>query len=90
MRRASVQKGMIPINPEHTQNALKYRIVKPVAVPRRHRTEFVTGVMLVLVKNRAKFGVILVIVVATKKIVVLAEINQRRLYIKLKTIKNCI
>ena len=80
----------LPINPEHMRNALKYLIVKHVAVPKRHKTEFVTGVMLVLVKNRAKFGVTLVIVVATKKTVVLAEINRRRLYIRLKIIKNCI
>jgi len=90
MRKALVQTVLhLPINPEHTPNALKYLIVQHVAVPERHKTVFVTGVEIV---HRVKVGLIRRVikhVVATKKIVVLAEIKPR-LYIRLKIIKNCI
>jgi hypothetical protein len=71
LERKALVRLRLPINQAHTRNALKYLIVKHAAVPKRHKTEFVTGVMLARAKNRAKFGVIRVIVVATKEIVVL-------------------
>ena len=71
MRRALVQTIFhLPINPEHTPNALKYLIVKHVAILTRHKTEFVTGAEIV---HRVKVGLIrwaIIHVVATKKIVV--------------------
>jgi hypothetical protein len=87
-RKALVQTDLLLLVQEPMRNVLKYLTVKLAAKSKHPKTEFVTGVTIEgLVKNRVRFGVIQVIVVATKKIV---EIHVKPWYIRLKIIKNCI